>query len=83
MYRGVLSQVAKRLEREADQSSPSAVEVKNMWSFNSNPPYVFMACSGPTQSSLFIFSAVGGGGGDGGVRKKCSFISGGEPEGVC
>jgi hypothetical protein len=33
----------KRPESEADQSHPSSAEVKNAWSYNSTPQYVFMA----------------------------------------
>jgi hypothetical protein len=36
-------QWVKRPGREADHSSPSTAEVKNPWSYNSPPPYVFMA----------------------------------------
>jgi hypothetical protein len=36
----------KQPEREADQSPPSSVEVKNAWSYTSTPQYAFMAwCS--------------------------------------
>jgi hypothetical protein len=33
----------KRPGREADHSLPSTAEVRNAWSYNSSPPYVFMA----------------------------------------
>jgi len=33
----------KRLGREADHSSPYSTEDKNAWSYNSTPPYVFVA----------------------------------------
>jgi hypothetical protein len=33
----------KRLMCEADNSPPSSSKVKNVWSYTSNPPYVFMA----------------------------------------
>jgi hypothetical protein len=29
--------------READHSTPSSAEFKNVWSYTSTPPYVFMA----------------------------------------
>jgi hypothetical protein len=32
----------KRPEREADHSSPSSTEIKNVWRYTSTPPYVFM-----------------------------------------
>jgi hypothetical protein len=40
---GALSVGAKRPGREADHSPPSSAEVKNTWSYNSIPQYVFMA----------------------------------------
>jgi hypothetical protein len=33
----------KRAKHEADNSSPTSGEVKNMWIYISTPPYVFMA----------------------------------------
>jgi len=39
---GTLSPGAKRLVREADHSPPPSDEVKNVQSFTSTPPYVFM-----------------------------------------
>jgi len=33
----------KRAEHEADHSPQPSVEVKNMWSYTSTPPYVFTA----------------------------------------
>jgi len=33
----------KRLTGEADHSPPSSVEVKNVWSYTSIPPHVFMS----------------------------------------
>jgi hypothetical protein len=39
----VLSPEAKRPGREADHLPPSSAEVKNVWSYASTPPYVFMA----------------------------------------
>jgi hypothetical protein len=33
----------KQPGREADHSPPSSVEVKNIWSYTSTQPYVFMA----------------------------------------
>jgi len=38
-----LSPGVKRPSREANHSSPSTVEVKNAWSYNSTPQHVFMA----------------------------------------
>jgi hypothetical protein len=35
---GALSQVIKRLRREAGHSPPSSAEVKNAWSYTSTPP---------------------------------------------
>jgi hypothetical protein len=36
----------KRPGREADHSTPSGAEVKNVWSYTCTPPYVFMVlCS--------------------------------------
>jgi hypothetical protein len=40
---GALSQGVKRLEREADHSSPSSTEVKNAWCYTSTTQHVFMA----------------------------------------
>jgi hypothetical protein len=40
---GALAPEVKRLRRKGDHSSPSSVEVKKAWSYNSTPPYVFMA----------------------------------------
>jgi hypothetical protein len=40
---GILSLGVKRPECEADDSPPSSAEVKNAWSYNSSPQYVFMA----------------------------------------
>jgi hypothetical protein len=43
---GALSLEVKRQGREADHSPPYSAEVKNVWSYNSTPQYVFMAwCS--------------------------------------
>jgi hypothetical protein len=39
---GALSLGVKRPRSEADQSPPSSAEVKNAWSYNSTPQYVFM-----------------------------------------
>jgi hypothetical protein len=33
----------KRPGREADHSSPTSAEVKEMWIYTSTPPYAFMA----------------------------------------
>jgi hypothetical protein len=41
---GALSLGQKWPEHEADYSPWSSSEVKSVWSFTSNPPYVFMAC---------------------------------------
>jgi len=41
-YRWALSPRAKRPEREADHSTPSSAEVKNVRSYTSTPAYVFM-----------------------------------------
>jgi len=42
---GVVSPGVKRPgRREADHSPPSSAEVRKAWSYNSTPPYVFMAC---------------------------------------
>jgi hypothetical protein len=38
-----LSSKVKRLGGEADQSRQSSANVKNVWSYNSIPPYIFMA----------------------------------------
>jgi hypothetical protein len=40
---GALSPGVKRPGREADHSPPSSAEVKNAWSYTSNPQHVFMA----------------------------------------
>jgi hypothetical protein len=40
---GIPSLGVKRLGREAAHSPPSSAEVKNAWSYNSTPQYVFMA----------------------------------------
>jgi hypothetical protein len=42
-YRGALSLGVKRLGREAAHSPPSSSGVKNVWSCNSTPQYVFTA----------------------------------------
>jgi hypothetical protein len=34
----------KQLERETDQQPQPRSQVKNMWSYTSTPPFVFMAC---------------------------------------
>jgi hypothetical protein len=39
---GFLSSGVKRLGREADDSPPSSVEVKNEWRYTSTPNYVLM-----------------------------------------
>jgi hypothetical protein len=40
---GTLTAGIRRPEREADNSPPSNVEVKNTWNYTSTPQYVFMA----------------------------------------
>jgi hypothetical protein len=40
---GALSPDVKWTVREADRPPPSAVEVKNAWSYPSTQPYIFMA----------------------------------------
>jgi hypothetical protein len=40
---GAPSLEVKRPEHEADHSPPSITEVKNVWSYTSTSPYVFMA----------------------------------------
>jgi hypothetical protein len=39
-----LSPGVKRPVREADQSPPISVEIKNTWIYTLTPPYIFMAC---------------------------------------
>jgi hypothetical protein len=52
---GGLSLGVKRPGREADHSPPSSAEVKNAWSYNSTPQYVFMAwCSVKAQGQLYL-----------------------------
>jgi hypothetical protein len=34
--------------------TPSGAEVKNEWSYNSTPHYIFMACTGATSSSPYL-----------------------------
>jgi hypothetical protein len=38
-----LSRGVRREGREADHSSPSSAEVKNVWTYTSTPQYVFLA----------------------------------------
>jgi hypothetical protein len=53
-YQGPSSEV-KRSGREADHSSPYSAEVKNAWTYNSTPQYVFMAwCLGTGTTLPFI-----------------------------
>jgi hypothetical protein len=40
---GAYSSVVKRPGREADHSTPTGAEVKNMWIYTSTPPHVFVA----------------------------------------
>jgi hypothetical protein len=42
MHIGVSIPGIKRPGRESDHSPPSRAKVKNAWSYNSTPPYVFM-----------------------------------------
>jgi hypothetical protein len=42
-YRGLFPRAAKRLEHEADYSSPASAEVKKMWIYTSTPPCALMA----------------------------------------
>jgi hypothetical protein len=39
----VLSPGVKRASREADHSPPPSAEFKNRWSYNSIPPYIWLA----------------------------------------
>jgi hypothetical protein len=54
-YWGLFSGI-KRPKHEADNSHPSTVEVKNAWSYNSIPPYVFMKWSIIKQRDKFTFT---------------------------
>jgi hypothetical protein len=40
---GTLSLGVKRQGHEANHSPPTSADVKEMWSYTSTPPYVFMA----------------------------------------
>jgi hypothetical protein len=40
---GALFLAVKQLVCEGDHSPPSGAEVKNVWSYNSTPPYIFKA----------------------------------------
>jgi hypothetical protein len=42
-YRGLFSPEVKRPWCEADHSSPTSAEAKNIWIYTSIPPYAFMA----------------------------------------
>jgi hypothetical protein len=53
---GALSLGIKRPGREADHSPPSSAEVKNAWSYNSTPKYVFMAWCLVKRRYNFTFS---------------------------
>jgi hypothetical protein len=50
---GALSLWVKWPGCEADHSHPSSAEVKNTWSYNSIPPYVFM--NGTKLSTGYVF----------------------------
>jgi hypothetical protein len=45
----------KRLGRQADNSSPSSAEVKNVWSYTSTSPYIFMALCLSKHTDIFTF----------------------------
>jgi hypothetical protein len=52
---GALSFGVKVLVREADNSPPSSVEVKNAWSYASTPQFAFMeSCSVKVQGQLYL-----------------------------
>jgi hypothetical protein len=53
---GALSLGVKRPGREADNSPPSSVEVKNAWSYTSTPQYVFMAWCSVKPRDNFTFT---------------------------
>jgi hypothetical protein len=56
---GVLSLGAKRPGREADHSPQSSAEVKNAWSYNATPQYVFMAwCLVKRRDFTFTFHST-------------------------
>jgi hypothetical protein len=48
----------KRPAREADHSPPSSAEVKNAWSYNSTPQYVFIAWCLVKHRDNFTFTSV-------------------------
>jgi hypothetical protein len=53
---GALSLGVKRKEREFEYSPPSTAEVKNAWSYNSTPQYVFMRlCLVEAQGQLYLY----------------------------
>jgi uncharacterized protein YcsI (UPF0317 family) len=54
---GALNLGVKRLGREADHSSPSSAEAKNMWSCNFTPQYIIMA-SCLTKRQLLLHGVV-------------------------
>jgi hypothetical protein len=53
---GFLSLGVKRLGREADHSPPSSAEVKNAWSYNSTPQYVFIGWCLVKHGDIFTFT---------------------------
>jgi hypothetical protein len=60
-YQGFFLLGVKRPRREADHSPPSSTEVKNAWSYTSNPPYVFMAwCLVKAQGQLYLTLLIHG-----------------------
>jgi hypothetical protein len=53
---GALSLVVKRPGHEADHSSPSSAEVKNVWTSTSTPQYAFMTwCPVKAQGQLYLY----------------------------
>jgi hypothetical protein len=49
---------AKRPGREADHSSQAGVEVINMWSYKSTPPYFFMSWCVVKHKDVLTFKSV-------------------------
>jgi len=45
---GTLSPKVKYPGHKADDSYPSNVNIKNMWSYSSTPLYAFKVCNGPS-----------------------------------
>jgi hypothetical protein len=48
----------RALGRESDYSPPSSAEVKNAWSYTSNPPYFFMAWYLRRRKDSVTFSSI-------------------------